>query len=106
VHAARYGLAVTRSSMIGRCNVEPLVAGALAGVVLLVLWWGANRRHLRRREPQSADWDGAEGRPELWTSGARCPHCSATGGLLDDRDGELWFTCLACGQRHRREHRA
>jgi hypothetical protein len=85
--------------------MEPLFVGLLAGAALLVLWWSATRRHLRRREPQSADWVGAEDRPELWTSAARCPSCGAGGGLLDDRDDEVWFTCLACGQRHRREHR-
>jgi hypothetical protein len=85
--------------------MEGVLAGASVGVLLLVLWWGATRRHLRRREPQMADWAGVEIRPELWTSSARCLTCGATGGVLDELDGELWFTCLACGQRHRREQR-
>lgn len=75
------------------------------GGLLLALWLAATRTHLRRRQVQSGEWDAAD-RPELWTSGARCPHCGAHGGLLEVEDEKLWFECLACGRRHQRQTRA
>jgi hypothetical protein len=83
--------------------VEPLIAGA--AVALLALWVSANRRHVARRTEQTRDWGGAGDRPDLWTSAARCPNCAESGGRLSMMGDELWFTCLACGQRHRREHK-
>jgi anaerobic selenocysteine-containing dehydrogenase len=82
--------------------VDPLVAAAAAGALLLALWVGANRRHAQRRSASAGEWEGE--RADLWTSAARCPSCAAPGGLLSRVDGELWYSCLACGQRHRREH--
>jgi hypothetical protein len=85
--------------------VEPGLVAAAAALALLALWIGATRRHLARRDGASGEWEGAEARPDLWTSSARCPSCGARGGLLSGSDGELWFSCLACNQRHRREHK-
>ena len=80
---------------------------AVLGTLLFVVWAVANRRHLSRREQQSADWsaDAAE-RPDLWTSSAACVHCGVSGGLLELRDEAVHFTCLACGESHVRETRA
>ena len=75
------------------------------GVVLLVLWAVTNARHLARRERQTADWDGGEERPDLWTSSAACVHCGASGGLLELVGDDVTFSCLACGRRHVRETR-
>lgn len=86
--------------------MAPLLLAVSVGAVLLALWWGATRRHVHRRDLQSADWTGTSARPDLWTSSARCPNCGAAGGVLDAHDGELWFTCLSCRSRHRREHKA
>jgi hypothetical protein len=86
--------------------VEVAVLGGAAGLGLLVAWALSTRSHLRRRTPRDAEWDGTEQRPDLWTSAAPCPDCGARGGLLAEQDGAVWFTCLACGQRHRRDHRA
>ncbi len=86
--------------------MESIVAAAVAGVLLLLLWLGANRRHVARRGGASREWDGSERRPDLWTSAARCPNCGESGGLLSDDGEEVWFSCLACGQRHRRQNRA
>lgn len=85
---------------------EALVAGAGFGVALLALWLVSTRRHLRRRGARSAEWDGAGHRSALWTSSARCPHCRSAGGVLGVHDQQLWFTCLACGQRHQRQTKA
>lgn len=86
--------------------MEPVLAALVVGAVLLGMWWGASRRHAVRRESHSGEWEGSQDRPELWTSSARCPSCGASGGVLDMSDGELWFTCMRCRQRHRREHKA
>lgn len=79
----------------------------LAGVsaVLVGLWWHATRRHAGRRGPQRAEWDDAHA-PRLWTSATACPSCRAGGGLVCTEGGEVWFTCLSCGDRHRRETKA
>lgn len=90
--------------MLAASLVQTAVAGVLL-VALLSLWLLATRRHRRRREGRAAEWQGADGRTALWTSGARCPHCGHHGGLLEVDDRELWFVCLACQRRHRREHR-
>lgn len=82
------------------------MVAVVAAVVLLALWVSATRRHVGRRDQQLAEWEGGETAPRLWTSTASCPHCRAGGGLLSTEAGEVWFTCLACGQRHRRETKA
>jgi hypothetical protein len=84
--------------------VEGVAVGLGVGAVLTVLWVVSTRSHNRRRASRQADWEDAEVRPDLWTSAARCPHCRSAGGLLEQEGGELWFTCMACGRRHRREH--
>jgi hypothetical protein len=84
--------------------VDGMVLGLAVGGGLTALWVLHTRRHNRRRAGQRSDWADAEVRPDLWTSAARCPHCRAAGGLLEHEAGELWFTCMACGRRHRREH--
>lgn len=89
-------LAVDAASILG--------AGLLLGV-LMALWLVANRRHRQRRGTSRSEWDDAGGRTGLWTSGARCPHCGERGGLLQVDDDELWFVCMACQRRHRREQR-
>lgn len=86
--------------------MDGTLVAALAAAVLLALWVSATRRHIRRRDRQRADWEGEETAPRLWTSTAACPHCRAGGGLLSTEGGEVWFTCLSCGQRHRRETKA
>jgi hypothetical protein len=87
--------------------MEGVVAAAGAAVLLLLLWLGANRRHVARRGAAAREWDDERGtRPDLWTSSARCPSCGRSGGVLSDDGDEVWFTCLACSQRHRRRHRA
>lgn len=82
--------------------MEGLLAAVAAAGVLAALWVSATRRHLERRDHRT-DWDDADTVPRLWTSTARCPHCRADGGVLSTAGDELWFTCLSCGQRHRRE---
>ena len=82
-----------------------VAAIALASIVLLVWWARSNERHLARREPQAADWDGPDDGLNLWTSQARCVHCGASGGLLEKEGDQLYFACLTCGQRHQRESR-
>lgn len=86
-------------------DAAPIVGAAVLLVVLMALWLVANRRHRRRRETSRSEWDDAGGRTDLWTSGARCPHCGQRGGLLEVHDDDLWFVCLSCRGRHRREQR-
>jgi hypothetical protein len=76
------------------------------GAVFVAAWMAANRRHLARREQQSSEWTGEAQRPDLWTSGAACVHCGATGGLLELRGDGAQYTCLACGRTHVRQTRA
>ena len=85
--------------------MDAVITGAVAGVVLLGLWLAETRRHVDRKRLRNADWEQASGRPGLWTSGARCPFCRSGGGLLEVEADELWFECLACGRRHRRDTR-
>lgn len=82
-----------------------LAAVVAAGVVLVTLWAVTNRRHLARREPQSADWDATDDELDLWTSAARCVHCGTSGGLLEKDGDRLFFACLSCGRRHERDSR-
>jgi transposase len=84
--------------------VEVVVA-AVAAAALGGLWAAATRRHRRRRQARDADWQGAQARADVWTSQARCPRCGEVHGVLEGPDEELWFTCLACGHRHRRRQR-
>lgn len=87
--------------------MEGLVAAAVVALALVVLWVGATRRHIARRQRQRLDWeDGTDTVPRLWTSEAACPHCRAGGGVLSTDADEVWFTCLTCGQRHRRDTKA
>jgi hypothetical protein len=81
----------------------PVVVGAIAvsSLALLWLWVAATRKHVQRR--RRGDWEGANGRPELWTSSARCPTCQHLGGVLEARGEELWFVCMSCQGRHKRE---
>lgn len=86
--------------------MEGLVAASIAGSVLLALWVGATRRHARRDAAARAEWEEATIAPRLWTAPSPCPDCRADGGVLSTEDGEVWFTCLACGQRRRRQTQA
>lgn len=86
--------------------MESVLAGAAAGALLLGLWVAANRRHLARRRGADQEWGDAQARPDLWTTGLACPQCGKTGGLMATDGDDVWFTCLACNQRHRRQHRA
>lgn len=85
--------------------MEPAFATLAIVALLGALWLAATRRHRRRREVRDAEWGGTEVRPDVWTSQARCPHCSTPGGVVSEEDDQLWFTCLSCGRRHRRRER-
>lgn len=85
--------------------MEPVVVALAALAVLGGLWAAATRRHRLRRTGRDAEWDGTGTRPDVWTSQARCPHCREAGGILSEEDDALWFSCLACGRRHRRHER-
>lgn len=85
--------------------VATIVGAVLLLAVLTALWLVANRRHRQRRETSRSEWDDADGRTDLWTSGARCPHCGERGGVLEVDGDDLWFVCLSCRGRHRRHHR-
>lgn len=86
--------------------MEAIGAAVAAACVLGALWVAATRRHVRGRAVADTDWHGADRKPALWTSTARCVQCGSGDGLLEDAGGELWFMCLACGHRHRRERKA
>ncbi len=86
--------------------MESLIVAASLGGVLLAVWLAATRRELRRGSAPDAEWGNVTDAPRLWTSAARCPGCSASGGVLSKAGETLWFDCLACGQRHRRETKA
>ena len=77
----------------------------VVGALLIVAWAVASRRHLERRENQTAEWVGDE-RPDLWTSEAACVHCGVRGGLVEVEGAEVVHTCLSCGRRHVRSTRA
>lgn len=85
--------------------MEPALATVAMAVLLGGLWAAATRRHRRRREVRDAEWGPTAVRPDVWTSEARCPHCSASGGIVSEEGEQLWFTCLSCGRRHRRRER-
>ena len=78
-----------------------LVLVGIACVVLIGAWLVALRAHLRR---QRSDWAGAQERPELWTSSARCLSCGG-GGVIEEDGETLWFVCLTCGLRRIRQTR-
>jgi hypothetical protein len=82
-----------------------LVLVSVVGVVLIGAWILALRAQLRRQASRAAEWEGAGDRPDLWTSSARCLTCGASGGVIEERDGALWFVCLRCGQRQMRRTR-
>lgn len=85
---------------------EPLTAVALLGGFGLSVWWIVRlRADVARRSGRSAEWEGADGPGDLWTTAARCPECHARGALLSREDDVLWHTCMDCGHRHTREHR-
>ena len=79
--------------------------GLLVAAALLALWVGATRRQATT-QARHTEWADAPGKPELWTSAARCPRCRAEGCLLSEQHGELWHTCMACGHRHPRATKA
>jgi hypothetical protein len=85
--------------------MTPALLVGLIGLVLVVVWLAANRRHVQRREQRSAEWDDDSGRVDLWTSSARCPRCDQRGGLLERSGDLLEYVCLACGDRHARQER-
>lgn len=87
-------------------GLDALVAAGAA--VLLLAWVAATVRHHRRRGASAAraEWETAEARPDLWTSGARCRACGTHGGLLELEGDETTFVCLTCGARAARDTRA
>ncbi len=85
--------------------VDPVLGVAVGGVVLVAAWLAATRRHVQRRERSAAEWAGPDGHADLWTSAARCPACGSRGGVLEVGGDGLEFVCLACGDRHARQHR-
>ena len=76
------------------------------GALLLALWVVHLRRDLARRAGRSQEWAGGNADPQVWTSQVRCLECHATGALMSREGGRLWHTCMACGARHERQHRA
>lgn len=88
--------------------MDPLITAValLGGLVLGGLWLVHLRRDVSRRRARSSEWDGDDSDAEqLWTSQARCLACRARGALLTRESGQLWHTCMACGDRHVRSHR-
>jgi hypothetical protein len=81
-----------------------LVLVGIASAVLIGAWLVALRAHLRRQRSRAAEWDGAQERPDLWTSTARCLSCGG-GGVIEEDGDALWFVCLTCGRRHARQTR-
>jgi hypothetical protein len=80
----------------------------LAGIVAALLigaWLRALRAELRRRRARASEWDAGGGRPDLWTSQARCPSCGGRGGLMETEGDAQWFVCLRCGGRTPRRTR-
>lgn len=82
----------------------PVVA-VIATVLLIGAWLLALRAQLRRGDAAGDEWRGAQDRPRLWTSGARCRRCGAAGGVVEDRDGGVSFSCLQCGWQQQRRTR-
>lgn len=95
------GVRTATPSTIG---VTVQVLAAVGAAALVGAWVAALRAHLRRQR-RSADWTGAQQRPDLWTSSARCRGCGARGGVLEEHDGDLWHVCLRCGERSPRRTR-
>jgi len=61
--------------------VDPLaVVGLAAGAALVVVWAATNRGHVRRHRDRPDEWSG--GRPDLWTSAARCREGGANLGMF------------------------
>jgi hypothetical protein len=81
-----------------------LVLVCIASAVMIGAWLLALRAHLRRQRRRATEWDGAQQRPDLWTSSARCLSCGGA-GVIEERGGQAWFVCLACGQRRARQTR-
>lgn len=82
-----------------------VVLTLVVGAALLAAWIVRLRQDLRRRSARASEWDGRS-EAEVWTSQVRCLECHATGALMSREDGRLWHTCMACGARHERQHRA
>lgn len=82
-----------------------LLVAAVAAAVLIGAWLLALRAHLRRGRDSGVEWAGSGDRPHLWTSAARCGRCGASGGVVDDHDGRISFSCLRCGWQQRRHTR-
>ena len=83
-----------------------MALGLAAGLGLLAAWVVVTVRHAARQAGTAAEWEGADTKPRLWTSTARCLDCGASGGLLRlSADEELEFECLGCGARHARSER-
>lgn len=80
-----------------------VIVAVLASAALIGAWVVALRAHLGRTSADT-EWDGAEERPHLWTSAARCLHCGGAGGVVDEHDGHV-FICLRCGRRRERRTR-
>lgn len=80
------------------------VALSAAAIVLIGAWILALRAQIRRSDSAGREWRG-EHRPHLWTSQARCLQCGQGGGVIDEHDGELSFTCLRCGHHRTRRTR-
>jgi hypothetical protein len=81
-----------------------LVLVGIASAVMIGAWLLALRAHLRRQRLRAAEWDGAQQRPDLWTSSARCLSCGGS-GVIEERGGQVSFVCLTCGQRRDRQTR-
>jgi hypothetical protein len=81
-----------------------LVLVGIASAVMIGAWLLALRAHLRRQRRRAAEWEGAQRRPELWTSSARCLSCGGA-GVIEERGGKLWFVCLMCGRQRARQTR-
>jgi hypothetical protein len=82
-----------------------LLVAVVAAAILIGAWLLALRTHLRRGHDDGAEWAGSGARPYLWTSAARCRRCGATGGVVDDHDGRISFSCLECGWEQTRHTR-
>lgn len=82
-----------------------VLLAAVAAIILIGAWVLALRTHLRRSHRDGAEWAGAGERPRLWTSAASCGRCGGSGGVVDDHDGQISFTCLRCGWQQRRHTR-
>ncbi len=80
------------------------MVAVVAAAVLIAAWLLALRAQLRRDRSGGVEWDGAAGRPRLWTSGARCRRCDGA-GVVEERAGRVSFSCLRCGRQQDRQTR-